>query len=65
MLAEFEIDYEYEPTFVAALPVIEQYIFDQDYNSAWRLFQETAPMDIAEIDWELFEELLIDADSRK
>jgi hypothetical protein len=33
----------------------------EDYNEAWVVFQQTAPLDIAEIDWELFEELLLAA----
>ena len=65
MLREFEIDYPYDEEFLYAIPLIENAIIDGEYDSAWILFQETAPMSIAPIDWELFEELLIEADLRK
>ena len=65
MLKEFEIDYPYDEEFLYAIPLIEHQIAEGDYESAWILFQETAPMSIAPIDWELFEELLIEANLRK
>jgi hypothetical protein len=61
MLDEFQLDYAYEPTFIEAIPTIEELILAEDYNEAWVVFQQTAPLDIAEIDWELFEELLLAA----
>ena len=65
MLREFELDYAYDETFVYAIPLIEDFIMDMDYNAAWRLYQETAPLDVNPLDWELFEELLIEADLRR
>lgn len=65
MLREFEIDYPYDEEFLYAIPLIENAIIDGDYNSAWILFQETAPVTIAPMDWDLFEEYLIEADLRK
>lgn len=64
MIREFEFDYAYDDTFVYALPLIEEFIMERDYEAAWQLYQETAPLDVRRIDWELFEELLIEANLR-
>ena len=44
MLKEFEIDYPYDEEFLYAIPLIEHQILDGDFESAWILFQETAPL---------------------
>lgn len=62
MCEEFRTDYLYDDSFLYAIPLIEEAIMEEEYNSAWRLFQETAPLNIAPIDWELFEELLMEAE---
>ncbi len=64
MLREFEVDYVFDEEFLYAIPLIENAILDMEYNSAWVLFQETAPLSISQIDWELFEELLVEANLR-
>lgn len=62
MIDEFRVDYQYDDSFVYALNLIEENVLQEEYNKAWRLFQETAPMNISPLDWELFEELLMEAE---
>lgn len=62
MIDEFRVDYQYDDSFVYALNLIEENVLMEEYNKAWRLFQETAPMNISPLDLELFEEILMEAE---
>jgi len=62
MIDEFRVDYQYDDSFVYALNLIEENVLEEEYNKAWRLLQETAPMNISPLDLELFEEILMEAE---
>ena len=62
MIDEFRVDYQYDDSFVYALNLIEENVLQEEYTKAWRQVQETAPMTISPLDWELFEELLMEAE---
>ena len=62
MIDEFRVDYQYDDSFVYALNLIEENVLEEEYNKAWRLLQETAPMNFSPLDLELFEEILMEAE---
>jgi hypothetical protein len=62
MIDEFRVDYQYDDSFVYALNLIEENVLEEEYNKAWRLLQEMAPMNISPLDLELFEEILMEAE---
>ena len=62
MIDEFRVDYQYDDSSVYALNLIEENVLEEEYNKAWRLLQETAPMNISPLDLELFEEILMEAE---
>lgn len=61
MIAEFRIDYELDRNFVEGLDIVEEAIYQYDYQMALDTLAEIAPYDFRDIDWELFQRLAEEA----
>jgi len=61
MIDEFRIDYGLDEKFMYTLELIESAVADMDYEGALTLFQFYQPSYMSRLDYNLFEELLINA----
>lgn len=61
MIEEFRIDYGLDQKFMYTLELIESSIAEMDYEGALTLFQFYQPSNMSRLDYNVFEQLLLDA----
>lgn len=61
MIEEFRIDYGLDEKFMYTLELIESSIAEMDYEGALTLFQFYTPAQMSRLDYNVFEQLLLDA----
>ena len=61
MIEEFRIDYGLDEKFMYTLELIESSIAEMDYQGALTLFQFYQPSNMSRLDYNVFEQLLLDA----
>ena len=62
MLEEFANDYSFDTRFLSRIGLIEDAIYDEDYERVRLLFQKYAPETIRTIDGQLFMEIIDEAE---
>jgi hypothetical protein len=61
MIEEFRVDYGLDEKFMYTLELIESAVAEQDYEGALTLLQFYTPTQMSRWDYNIFEQLLLDA----
>jgi len=61
MIEDFRLDYGLDEKFMYTLELIESAVAEQDYEGALTLFQFYQPVQMSRLDYNIFEQLLLDA----